>query len=131
MCYALTIVPRGLAADKLFLTLVTGPGAANVLPHSCALRPCGGKKKSHISIWPRHGNVIPHTRVRHSLAAEKLMPILATCPGAANVLPHTNVRHGLAADKLFFTLVTGPDAANVLPNTDVRHGLAAGKLFLG
>ena len=55
------------------------------------------------------------------------MPILTTCPGAAHVLPHTDVRHGLAADKLFFTLVTGPDAANLIPNTDVLQGLAAEK----
>ena len=81
-------------AKKMFLTLVTGPGTANVLPYAI---------------------------VCHGLAAEKNILELATGPGAAHVLPRTSVRHGLAAGKSCLALVTGPNAANWPPHTLVRH----------
>ena len=97
-----TSVRHGAPAQKLFLRLVTGPGAKIVLSF-CYARP------------------VPPTSVRHGPPAEKLFLILVTGPGAANVLISHHVRpappfpvgHGPLAEKLFLTLVAGLGAANV------------------
>ena len=94
-----TPVRHGSPAEKLFLTLVTGPAAANVL-------------MSH------HARPVPNTHVRHGPPAEKLFLTLVTAPGAP--VPHTHVRHGPPAEKLFLTLITGPGAANVLTSCAPR-----------
>merc|ERR1712127_480421 len=86
----------GPPAGKLFLTLATAPGDANVLAslkQRCGTdgRPAGGKTVSHISNCSRRGKCARpiKTKMRHGSAgppAGKLFLTLATAPGAANVL---------------------------------------------